>query len=130
MAPTIREPPGAGLLYSGIVRRRHLLPIPLMLAALFAAYQYFSAEKVTNPETGRSARVGMSVGQEQALGLESYQQVLAESEVVPSGREHDLVVRVAKNLIAVVGAEAKGFDWQVSLVRSDQANAFCLPGGK
>src|SRR4051794_20674853 len=54
------------------LRRRHLLPIPLVLAALFAAFQYFSAEKVTNPETGRKARVGMSAGQEAALGLQSY----------------------------------------------------------
>ncbi len=112
------------------MRRRHLIPIPLLLAALFAAYQYFSAEKTTNPETGRSARVALSTGQEQALGLQSYQEVLAQSDVIPSGAEHDLVVRVANRLIHAVGSVGETFDWQVSLVRSDQANAFCLPGGK
>ena len=112
------------------MRRRHLLPIPLILAAVFAAFQYFGADKTTNPETGKTARVGMSVDQEQALGFQSYREVLAESEVVPSGPEHDQVVRVAQRLISAVGAAGKNFDWDVSLVRSDQANAFCLPGGK
>ena len=112
------------------VKRRAWLPIPLIAAALFAAFQYFSAEKVTNPETGRAARVALSSEQEQVLGLQSYREVLAQSDVVERGAEQEMVVRVAHRLAAVVGDEAKGFDWQVSLVRSDQANAFCLPGGK
>jgi len=112
------------------MRKRHLIPIPLLLAALFAAYQYFGAEKTVNPVTGRVARVGMSVNQEQALGLQSYQQVLSQSEVIPSGPDHDLVVRVTDRLIKAVGEDAPGMNWQVSLVRSDEANAFCLPGGE
>lgn len=121
----------APVLYArSTVRRKHLIPIPLLLAALFAAYQYFGAEKATNPETGRSARVALSTEQEQALGLQSYEEVLSQSEVISSGREYDLVVRVANRLIRAVGAAGEGFQWQVSLVRSDQANAFCLPGGK
>lgn len=111
-------------------RRRSLTILPLIIAAVFAAYQYFSAEKVTNPETGRAMRVAMSPEQEQALGLQSYQQVLAQSEVVTSGRELEIVQRVASRLAAAVGRSAEGFDWQVSLIRSPQANAFCLPGGK
>src|SRR3954468_21676810 len=112
------------------MRRRHWLPLPLILAALFAAYQYFGAEKVTNPETGKSVRVALSTGQEQALGLQGYHEVLAQSEVIGEGRDHDMVVGVARRLIGAVGDDAPGFDWQVSLVRSDEANAFCLPGGK
>lgn len=126
----MEEPPAAPAHYPARVKRRHLIPIPLLLAALFAAYQYFGAEKVTNPETGRTARVGMSTQQEQALGLQSYQQVLSQSEVVPSGPDHDLVVRVARRLIAAVGPAGDNMNWQVSLVRSDEVNAFCLPGGE
>lgn len=111
-------------------RGRNWIPIPLILAAAVAAFQYFGAEKTTNPVTGRSARVGLSQNEEQVLGLQSYQQVLAESAVVPSGPEHDLVMRVAQRLIGVVRPSAPDFDWQVSVVQSDQANAFCLPGGK
>jgi predicted Zn-dependent protease len=112
------------------MRRRHLIPIPLILAALFAAFQYFGAEKTTNPVTGRKARVGLSTGQEQVLGLQSYQEVLAQSDVVPSGPEHDLAVRVASRLVAAIGDAGQNMDWDLSVVRSEQANAFCLPGGK
>lgn len=112
------------------MKRRAWLPIPLIAAALFAAFQYFGAEKVTNPETGRSARVALSSEQEQALGLQSYREVLAQSDVVESGSEREMVARVASRLASAVGDDARDFDWQVSLVRSEQANAFCLPGGK
>ncbi len=112
------------------VRRRSLLPIPLILAALFAAFQYFGAEKAVNPETGRVARVGMSEEQEQALGLQSYEQVLADSEVVTAGPEYDLVVRVARRLVDGAGEAGRKFQWRVSLVRGEDANAFCLPGGQ
>ncbi len=112
------------------MKRRAWLPIPLIAAALFAAFQYFSAEKVTNPETGRSARVALSSEQEQVLGLQSYREVLAQSDVVENGREKEMVARVAGRLARAVGDDAEGFDWQVSLVRNEQANAFCLPGGK
>lgn len=47
------------------MRRRSVTVLPLILAALFAAYQYFGADKVTNPETGRAARVAMSPEQEE-----------------------------------------------------------------
>ena len=106
------------------MKRRTWLPIPLIAAALFAAFQYFSAEKVTNPETGISARVALSTQQEQALGLQSYREVLAQSDVVESGPELDLVTRVAQRLARAVGDDARDFEWQVSLVRNDQANAF------
>lgn len=111
-------------------RRSSLTILPLIIALAVAAYQYFGAEKVTIPETGRVARVGLSTEQEESLGLQSYREVVAQSDVVRSGPEFDLVMRVAKRLAASVGEAGRNFDWQVSVIRSDQANAFCLPGGK
>lgn len=113
-----------------MTRRRTVTIIPLVIAILIAAFQYFGAEKVTNPETGRTVRVGLSTEQEQALGLQSYREVLAQSDVVTSGPERDVVERVARRLAAAIGDAGEGFDWQVSVIRSPQANAFCLPGGK
>jgi len=112
------------------MRRRSLTIFPLLIAIAFAAFQYFGAEKITNPETGRSVRVALSSDQEQTLGLQSYREVLSQSDVVTSGPERDLVVRVARRLATAVGKAGEGFDWQVSLIRSPQVNAFCLPGGK
>ena len=113
------------------MRRRSSLTIfPLLIAAAIAAYQYFGAEKVVIPETGRVARVALSSEQEEALGVQSYREVIAQSEVVTSGAEYEQVYRVAQRLARATGEAGAGFDWQVSVIRSDQANAFCLPGGK
>ncbi len=41
-----------------------------------------------------------------------------------------MVNRCARRLIDVIGSAGKGFQWAVSLVDSEEVNAFCLPGGK
>lgn len=112
------------------MRKTKFAIIPLLIAVVVVLYQYFSAEKVTNPETGKSVRVALSSQQEETLGLQSYREVLAQSEVIETGPEHDMVVRVAQRLAQATGDAAKDFKWNVSLIRSPQANAFCLPGGK
>lgn len=112
------------------MKRGKFALLPIIAALIFAAFQYFGAEKVKNPITGRSARVGLSTEQEQILGLQSYKEVLSQSDVVTSGPEFETVRRVAERLARATGEDSKGFEWHVSLVRSPQVNAFCLPGGK
>src|SRR5204863_6001689 len=99
-------------------------------AALFFAYQYFTSERFVNPETGRKSHVGMSEQQEVVLGLQTYQQVLAQSRTIDSGPELEMVKRVAGRLATATGKSGQGFDWKVSLIRDGKVNAFCLPGGK
>lgn len=112
------------------MNRRFLLrAVPIGIAILVVIFQFFSAEKFTN-ELGRTARVALAPEQEKVLGLQSYQQVLQESQVVNSGPDYELVRRVAGRLAQGTGSSGKGFEWAVSLVRSNQVNAFCLPGGK
>ncbi len=72
----------------------------------------------------------MSTSQEAALGLQSYQQVLSQSQAISSGPELEMVKRVASRLAAATGQAGADFQWAVSLIRDDQVNAFCLPGGK
>ena len=112
------------------MERRHIKWFPLIIAALFFAYQYFSSDKFVNPETGRKSHVGLSTQQESLLGLQSYEQILAQSPTVNSGSQWDMVDRVVKRLIAGTRGAGKDFDWRVSVVQSQQVNAFCLPGGK
>jgi len=112
------------------MERRHIKWIPLVLAGLFLAYQYFSSEKFVNPETGRKSHVAMSTREEALLGLQSYQQVLAQSQSIDSGPELEMVKRVASRLASATGQAGADFDWRVSLIQSPQVNAFCLPGGK
>jgi predicted Zn-dependent protease len=88
---------------------------------------------------GRSRIVGMSPAEEDRLGLQAFQQVLHESNVVPSGPAVDAVQRVArriaeatarKDVADALGIPPRKFEWEFRLVRSNQVNAFCLPGGK
>ncbi|MDB6149613.1 MAG: peptidase family protein [Chthoniobacter sp.] len=103
--------------------------VPIGIALLVVFFQFFSAEKFTNP-AGRSARLGLSTEEEKKLGFQSYVEVLKQNEEVKSGPEYELVRRVAGRLAQATGDDGKGFEWAVSLVRSPQVNAFCLPGGK
>ena len=72
----------------------------------------------------------MSEQQETALGVQSYQKVLSETQAIQSGPQLELVKRVASRLAGATGKAGAGFQWQVSLVQDKQVNAFCLPGGK
>lgn len=72
----------------------------------------------------------MSLEQEEALGFQTYRQVLAQSRAIDSGPEFEMVRTVASRLANVTGELGKEFEWQVALIRDEQINAFCLPGGK
>ncbi|PYI78931.1 MAG: peptidase M48 family protein [Verrucomicrobia bacterium] len=112
------------------MERRHIKWLPLLLAGVFLAYQYFSSEKFVNPETGRKSHVAMSTRDEALLGLQTYQQVLAQSDTISTGPEFETVKGVASRLASATGKAGADFDWQVSLIHSPEVNAFCLPGGK
>src|SRR5205085_8652988 len=77
------------------MRRRHVLLLPILLALAAMAWQFFGAETFTNAETGERHRVGLSVEEESALGLQAYREVLATEHVVRDGPEVELVRRVA-----------------------------------
>ena len=112
------------------MNRTHIRWLPIVAAGLFFAYQYCSSEKFVNPETGRKSHVALSTQQESALGLQTYQQVLAQSQSITSGPELEIVKRVTGRLATATGKAGQGFDWKVSLIRDEKVNAFCLPGGK
>src|ERR1041384_8221897 len=107
-------------------RKLAVRAIPIVIAAIVVWFQFLSSEKFTN-ETGRTVHLALSPQQEEALGIQSYREVLAESDAIQSGPQYQLVREVAMRLAQ---ATKKDFRWEVSLVRSDQVNAFCLPGGK
>lgn len=103
---------------------------PLIIAGVVILFQFLSAERFKNPETGKVQRVALSTQQEESLGLQAFQEVLSSADVVESGPTFDAVRRVASRIAAQTGTAASSFNWQVSVVNSDQINAFCLPGGK
>ena len=103
--------------------------LALAIGLAIAGYVYFSAEEQTVPITGREQRVSLTEDEQAQIGLEAFQQVLAENQGrVVSGPQADLVRRVGERIARV--ADDPGFDWEYALVDSPLVNAFCLPGGK
>ncbi len=103
--------------------------LPIILFAIYGLYYYFSNQQEV-PVTGRSQIVDMSREQEAALGLQSYRQILSQSQVIQSGQELDAIRSIGRRIEQAAAADDPGFDWEYSLIQSEQANAFALPGGK
>lgn len=119
----------------------------LLLFAGYAAYYWFS-NRITDPMTGEKVVIdrSLSVEDEKALGLQAYQEILQQERPVdPDSPIAKQIREIAQRLVAKVdivetalAAEhgqqpqhfSRGFEWEVNVIQSDQANAFCLPGGK
>lgn len=117
----------------------------ILLFAGYAAWQWFGSAE-PDPFTGEKAHYGASTEQEAQMGLEAFQQVLAQERPLPDSDPNSIaiteiarrLVNVASRVEADLAAEnnmaspklAETFEWSVAVLESPQANAFCLPGGK
>jgi predicted Zn-dependent protease len=130
----------------GTPRRRGGIRWWILVAfAVYAAWSWFGSARV-DPYTGETARYGASVEQENQLGLQAFQQVVSTERVLPptdpTARQIEAIARrlvehadeVEADLAASNGQAspnlANTFEWSVAVLESEQANAFCLPGGK
>jgi predicted Zn-dependent protease len=88
--------------------------------------------KQTTPVTQRTEHVALSDEQQTQLGNQQYAKTLQEdrADIVSSGADYAQVQRVAARIEAVAGRDKPAFDWKVTLLRKNEANAYCLPGGK
>ena len=148
MDPYGRRPDPHGM--SGMPVRRRGSGIRwwvLIAFAAYAAYYYFSNLSV-DPVTGEKVMIdkSLSLEEEEALGLQAYEQILSQEQVVDPNSQVAVQVRdIARRLIGKIepvetalAAEhglqpqhnTRDFEWDVSVIDSPQVNAFCLPGGK
>ena len=124
--------------------RRGLKLWPILLFGAYFAYYYFSHSNEAS-FTGRKQLLDSSAQEEAALGLQSYREILSQSNVVTSGQLPQQVREIAQRLVEAAPkvekylADSAGvpattdwsaFNWEVSVIQSDEVNAFCLPGGK
>src|SRR6185503_18552343 len=84
------------------------------------------------PVTGRTEHVALSDAQQTQLGDQQYAKTLRQdrADIISSGPQYAEVERVAKRIEAVAGRDKPAFVWKVTLLRKNEANAYCLPGGK
>jgi len=107
--------------------------IAIALAAIVVAVIYFGfTHRQTAPVTHRTERVGLTDKQQMALGSEEYAKTVRQyrRRIVSSGAAYAEVERVAKQIEAVAARDKPSFVWKVTLLRKNEANAYCLPGGK
>ena len=114
---------------------------------LFAGYlgYYWLSHRQEASFTGRTQMVDTTMDQEVALGLQGFEQILGQSQVVTTGETVNSVREIARRLIeagpkleqylaTTRGVQATTpwdkFEWDVAVIESEEANAFCLPGGK
>jgi predicted Zn-dependent protease len=109
------------------------------LAVGLLAVGFFLVQGCQEGPFGRKQVVAFKGEQEQALGLQAYKEVLSKSDVIESGPVVDAVQAVTRRLVSastdpgflkMTKQKPQHFDWEVSVVRSKEVNAFCLPGGK
>lgn len=129
-------------------RRRGGLRLWVLLAfAAYGAFYWFS-NRTVDPYTGEKVLIdkNLNAQEESALGLQAYQEILSQEQPVDPNSDIAKQIRsIAQRLVARadeveadLAAEqgltpqnfSAGFDWTVTVINSEQANAFALPGGK
>ncbi len=89
----------------------------------------------------REQHLALTPSQELQVGREAYREILGKAPVVKSGPQVDRVRRVSEQIAKAVEIEplqreinlrleGYEFEWEYNVVQDNQANAFCLPGGK
>jgi predicted Zn-dependent protease len=121
---------GTGRTVVGLLLARPLIAI--VLAVVVVGVLALRSHHQKTPVTHRSQRVELTDAQQMQLGSQEYAKTLAEdrANIVSSGPRYAMVQRVAKRIELVASHDKPGFVWKVTLLRKDEANAYCLPGGK
>jgi predicted Zn-dependent protease len=119
---------GKGVL--GLLVARPLIAVAI--AAAVVGVMLLHAHRQRTPVTHREQRVGLTDQQQMQLGSEQYAKTLRQerARIVSSGPAYSQVQRVARRIEAVAGRDKPAFVWKVTLLRKNEANAYCLPGGK
>jgi len=101
--------------------------IPIALFFIYAAYYYITHQS-TVPITGRIHLVELSKQDEINLGIESYQKILSQSQIIEKGQLVEQVRKIGQRIVKV--SDVPYLNWEFTVIQSDKVNAFALPGGK
>jgi predicted Zn-dependent protease len=115
----------------GLFVARPLIAV-VIAAVVVGVVLLLTTHSQKTPVTHREQRIGLSDKQQMQLGNQQYAKTLRQyrARIVSSGAEYSEVQRVAKRIEAVAGHDKPDFVWRVTLLRKNEANAYCLPGGK
>jgi len=106
--------------------------IAVAIAAVVVVIILLGTHSQKTPVTHRTQHVSLTDAQQMRLGDQQYAKTLREDQagIVSSGSDYAEVQRVAKRIEVVAARDKPKFVWRVTLLRKNEANAYCLPGGK
>ena len=113
--------------------------VKFLILSLVATLLVSCGTTATVPVTGRKQRISVSDEQMLSLSSQQYQQYLQQAKISTNSTNTAMVKRVGQRLANAVesylkthgfAADVKNFKWEFNLVADNQANAFCMPGGK
>lgn len=106
----------------------------LLVGVLFMLYGCGSV-----PLTGRKQLLLVNDQEVLSASLTQYSDYMKTAKQSTSSKDAGMVTRVGKKIAAAtetylrqngLESEIKNFAWEFNLVKDDQVNAFCMPGGK
>ncbi len=106
------------------------LTIKQIIAIAILALLFIGCTKA--PITGRNQLIMISPQQELALGFESAKQVLQKEKVSTDPQKNAMVKRIGERIAQTAEALYNvNYQWEFFVIdNNEEANAFCLPGGK
>src|SRR6187200_1744169 len=106
--------------------------IAVAIAAVVVVGLLLGTHSQKTPVTHRTEHVSLTDTQQMQLGDQQYAKTLRQdrARIVSSGSDYAEVQRVAKRIEVVAARDNPKFAWMVTLLRKNEANAYCLPGGK
>ena len=106
--------------------------IAVAIAAVVVGVLLLGTHSQKTPVTHRTEHVTLTDAQQMQLGDQQYAKTVRQyrARIVSSGPAYSEVQRVAKRIEVVAGRDKPNFVWKVTLLRKNEANAYCLPGGK
>jgi predicted Zn-dependent protease len=117
----------------------HISVIPLLIGLIAVAVYYYSNSQ--KGVFGRRQVLTLNEQQENQLGKQTFDKILDEegTHVVPDGPLVESVRHIGERLaeaaqkpevLSRLKLKPRKFNWDFKVIRSQQVNAFCLPGGK
>lgn len=113
------------------IRKLLILPLVLLVTACGTTN--------TVPITGRKTNLLVNDAQILSLSTQQYQDYMKGAKLSSDKTNTEMVKRVGQRLSTAVetylknngyASELQNFQWEFNLVADNQANAFCMPGGK
>jgi predicted Zn-dependent protease len=106
--------------------------IAVVIAAAVVGVLFLRSHRQKTPVTHRVQHVSLTDAQQMQLGAQQYAKTLRQDRgrIITSGPAYAEVQRVAKRIETIAAHDKPKFVWKVSLLRKNEANAYCLPGGK